>query len=180
MGPRRRHRTLVLSLGAILGLVQAYVLPVRRNRGPEGRWWEPLRQRASRLLGRRFDEGAGPRSITREEYAGTLPVSVPVAEELLYQRGFVRNPLARLKQRDGTPESGSWVARESPLATRQLHCMLFEVDGGTAVYAHEEFSSVNPLYAPAHFAGIDQRNRAGVERARDRLPLEAPPGERSD
>lgn len=179
MGLRRRYRTLVLHLGAMLGLLQAYGVPFRRNHGPEGRWWEPLRRRASRLLGRRFDAGAGPRPITREEYAGTLPVSLPVAEELLYQRGFVRNPLARLKQREGTPESGSWVARESPLAPRQLHCMLFEGDGETAVYAHEEFSSVHPLYAPAHFAGVDQHHATGVEQARDRLPLAEPPCERS-
>lgn len=169
-----RCRIVVMHIGAALGLIQAYALPLRWNRGPGARWWEPLRQRASHLLGRRFDEGAGPRPITDKEYAGTLPVPLSVAEELLYQRGFVRNPLARLKHRDGTPESGSWAYRDSPLATRQLHCMLFEEeDGQTAVYAHEEFSSVHPLYAPAHFAGRDQRTQMGIERAREQLPLDS-------
>jgi len=180
MGSGSRYRKLAMQFAAVLGLVQAYAVPFRRNRGPEARWWEPLRRRASRLLGRRFDRGAGPRRVTRTEYAGRLPMSLPAAEELLYRRGFVRNPLSRLKQREGTPEAGSWVARESPLAARQLHCMLFEEGGETVVYAHEEFSSVHPLYAAAHFAGVDQRNRAGVERARERLPLDGTAGESTD
>jgi len=166
-------RRLLLALGAMLGLLQAYVVPVHRNRGPEGRWWEAVRRRLSHLLGGVFDDRAGPRPITVGEYAGSLDCSVREAELLLWEWGFIRNPLARLKTLDGVPEAGSWVYRDSPLADRQLHVMLFaRADGGTDVYAHEEASNVHPRYAVDHFLGGSQRLATGVGRARERLPLD--------
>jgi hypothetical protein len=120
-----------------------------------------------------IDEGAGPRPVVHAEFAGALDRNLPETEQWLHDMGFVRNPIARLKTRDGTPEAGSWVYRESPLARRQLHFMLFESDdGGIAVYAHEELSSVHPLYGPGHFRGEGQSVGAGVERARELLPLD--------
>jgi len=158
--------------GAVVGLCQAYALPVRWNRGPESRWWERLRRRASALLGTVVDERAGPRPITPGEYAGRFDRSLAAAERFLYAEGFVRNPLSRLKTRGGQAERGSWVYRESPLARRQLHVMLFPDGAGVDVYAHEELSSVNPLASADHLNGTTQNVATGVERARDRLPLE--------
>jgi hypothetical protein len=151
--------------GAALGFVLTYAVPSRYNRGPEGRWWERLRRVSSRIFGR-FDEDGGPRPITDGEFAGTLDCGLDTAEELLYDEGFVRNPMSRLKTRDGNPEDGSWVYRESPLAPTQFHVMLFETAEGTDVYAHAELSSVNPLCGPAHIRGDGQSVRVGVERAR--------------
>lgn len=170
---REYFRRTLLTLGATVGLIQAYALPVRWNRGPEGAWWESIRRWGSRILGHAFDEGAGPRPITVGEYAGSLDRPVDETERLLFEWGFIRNPFARLKTRDGEYEAGSWVYRERPLASRQLHLMLFaRADGGTDVYAHEEPSSVHPLRAAVHFDGDGQSLANGVERARGRLPLE--------
>lgn len=163
---------LCLATGAAAGFVISYALPTRYNRGPQGRWWERLRRLGSRMLGLIDDDG-GPRQITDGEFSGTLHCDLDTTEQMLYEKGYIRNPMARLKTRDGTPEDGSWVYRESPLAPSQLHLMLFENDdGSTDVYAHEELSSVNPLCGPAHFRGDGQSVRTGVERAREWLSLD--------
>lgn len=168
----RALRSVVLGSGALLGLCQTYAVPFRANRGPKGRWWERLRRIVAGTAGR-LDHRAGPRPITRGEYAGVYRGSLAETEAILYSEGFFRNPTARLKTRDGEPEDGSWVYRESPLAPRQLHLMLFErADGHTDIYAHEELSSVNPLCAMAHFTGAGQTVAAGVFRARGLLDLD--------
>ena len=164
--------TVLARFGAAVGFCQTYALPVRWNRGPESRWWERLRRRASTLLGAVIDRRAGPRPIADGEYAGRFDGSLAEAERLLYDEGFVRNPLSRLKTRGGQAERGSWAYRESPLARRQLHVMLFPDGAGVDVYAHEEPSSVNPVASGAHLNGTTQHVANGVERARDRLPLE--------
>ena len=165
--------TFALGCGAALGFVISYAVPTRYNRGPEARWWERLRRISSRLFGL-VDEDGGPRPITDGEYAGRLDCDLDTAETLLYEAGFIRNPMARLKIRDDQAEGGSWVYRESPLAPRQFHLMLFENDDGTTdVYAHEELSSVHPLCGPAHFRGDGQSVRVGVERARAWFSLDA-------
>jgi hypothetical protein len=152
-------------------LCQSYAIPFRWNCGPEGRWWETVRRRISLIAGR-FDPQAGPRPITASEYAGSLDRTLDETEAMLWDEGFIRNPFARLKVRDGTPVAGSWVYRELPLAPLQLHLMLFEGEGGTDIYAHEELSSVNPLCAADHFHGRGQSVAAGVTRAREWLPLD--------
>jgi len=161
----------LLAAGATAGLCQSYLVPFRWNRGPEGRWWELVRRRISRIAGR-LDPQAGPRPIAPSEYAGSLDRSLRETEALLWDEGFIRNPIARLKVRDDTPVAGSWVYRESPLAPLQLHLMLFEGEDGTDVYAHEELSSVNPLCAAAHFTGEGQSVAAGVRRARELFALD--------
>ena len=164
---------LLARLGATVGLVVSYAPPFRWTMGPRSRWWEPLRRGASHLTGRFVDGRAVPREIAGGEYAGTLALPPEEAECLLWTVGFRRNPLARLKTRDGRPELGSWVYRASPLADRQLHLMLFPgPDGTTDIYAHEEPSSVNPVVGTDHFDGARQNVARGVERARERLPLE--------
>ena len=171
MGPLGRQ--CFLTVGSLIGLLQAYGLPVRWNRGPAGRWWEPIRRLLSTLLGRLLDRRAGPRPITIGEYAGSLDCSVDEAERLLWQWGFIRNPFARVKTLDGVAETGSWAYRDSPLARRQLHLMLFaRQDGRTDVYAHEELSSVNPRHGATHFTGTGQCLATGVRLARERLPLD--------
>jgi len=100
-----------------------------------------------------------------------MPYSVPETEQILWAEGFVRNPFACLKTRDGTPEVGSWVYRDSPLAPRQLHVMLFRGEGeATDVYAHEEPSSVNPFRGFVHVTGSEQMVGTGVERIHQMLP----------
>jgi len=161
----------LVSLGAAIGFLLTYAVPIRWNVGPEGRWWETLRQEVSRL-GNRIDRRMGPRPITPGEYAGTLDEPPEIVEQKLWEQGFIRNPLARLKVDGDTPEVSSWVYRDSPLASRQLHLMLFRGDDVTThVYAHEEASSVNPMVGNDHFNGDGQNVAAGVEWARAVLPL---------
>ncbi|WP_248897947.1 hypothetical protein [Haloplanus halobius] len=170
----RRALAAVLSgVAASFGLLHAYGLPFDWNCGPSARWWESVRRRLSRIAGR-FDDRAGPRPVTDAEFAGSTDRSLAAFERRLWRTGFVRNPLSRLKTRGGRPEAGSWAYRDSPLARRQLHLMLFaRDDGGVDVYAHEEPSSVNPALAATHFAGRGQSVAAGVERARARFSLDA-------
>lgn len=159
------------AAGATVGLLQTYALPFAWNVGPRGRWWEPARRTASRVLGAVLDGRAGPRPITEGEYAGTYSGDLDAFERRLWREGFVRNPFSRLKTRDGDPELASWVARDAPLADRQLHLMLFPGEDGVDVYAHEELSSVNPLLGPAHFDGADQQVTLGVSLAREHFSL---------
>jgi hypothetical protein len=175
MSTREENTTtaVLARFGAAVGFAVSYVPPLRWTMGPRSRWWEPLRRSLSSLTGLLVDRRAGPREIAGGEYAGTLAVSPVAAERLLWTVGFRRNPLARLKTRDGRPERSSWVYRESPLADRQLHLMLFPGPDGTVdIYAHEEPSSVNPAVGTDHFDGTRQSVARGVERARERLPLE--------
>lgn len=161
------------TFGSLLGFVLQYSPPFRWTLGPRHRWWEPVRRGLSRFLGRVFDSRTGPRPITEHEYAGTINASLDEAERLLSRRGFKRNPLSRLKTRDGEVEIGSWVFRESPLAKRQLHLMLFRsADERVDVYAHAENSSVNPFVGGEHLKGSGQNVAEGVQQARRRLPLD--------
>lgn len=163
---------MITAAGAGLGFIIQYCPPFRWAMGPRARWLERVRREVSTLLGRVFDERAGPRPITEGEYAGTLHRSLAETERLLWRYGFRRNPMSRLKTRDGTPEVGSWVYRTSPLADRQLHVMLFPGSrGGVDIYAHTEPSSVHPLVGNDHFTGQRQNVAAGVSETRDRLPL---------
>ena len=59
-------RQCFLAVGSLIGLLQAYALPVRWNRGPEGRWWEPIRRWLSTLLGRLFDRRSEERRVGKE------------------------------------------------------------------------------------------------------------------
>ncbi|MFC7072948.1 hypothetical protein ACFQJ7_13255 [Halovenus rubra] len=162
----------VIRFGAGLGFVMTYALPVRYNIGPEGRWWESVRQSLSHL-GAHVDTRMGPRPITVGEYAGTLNMPPAVVDTFLWEQNFVRNPFSRVKTLGGRSECGSWVYRESPLANRQLHVMLFATDDArTDVYAHEESSSVNPDESVNHVDGTGQNVAVGVEWARERLPLD--------
>lgn len=173
-GPvRRLVVSLIVTLGATVGFIHVYALPVRWNIGPSARWWRRVRRLASAIAGEWFDERAAPRPVTEGEYAGMTAGPLEEVEELLWRNGFVRNPFSRLKTRGSQLEAGSWAYRESALANRQLHVMLFTRDDGDVdVYAHEEPSSVNPLAGARHFRGEGQDVAAGVASAVERLPLD--------
>jgi hypothetical protein len=175
MNGRMKSGIFNITIGtvAVVGLIQTYLFPFSWNCGPSGRYWEKLRRQISRVTGALLDDRAGPRPVSSAEYAGTLPMGVDAAEELLWQSDFVRNPFSRLKNLDGRSEIGSWVYRESPLAERQFHLMLFRTESGSiAVYAHEEPSSVHPFVVATHFRGAEQDVAAGVSFAREVLPLD--------
>jgi hypothetical protein len=74
-------------------------------------------------------------------------------------------------------EAGSMVFRESKsdmlpdaLALRQIHVFWFDKGDGTLdVYAHEEYSSLNPLVAWRHYRGVGQDADAGIAKAQAQL-----------
>ena len=92
--------------------------------------------------------------------------------------GYVQCILSGLKYRppsadpnvdDVEFERGSMAYRESKsdlvpdaLALRQVHAFWFEnEDGTTDIYAHEEYSSLNPLVAWRHYKAVTQNYEKG-------------------
>lgn len=89
--------------------------------------------------------------------------------------GFTRNIASSLKVTpDGVKARSSWALRESSysfipdyLALRQLHVTLVETDTGTDIYAHEEYSSINPLVAWYHIVGKTTSDERGVNQFKE-------------
>jgi hypothetical protein len=125
-------------------------------------------------LSRRVRHRTGPRinrvartfsqpttQVKPDGYVGTAHHPLAEVEETLCDRGFVWDPLSMYHYTpEGNDTDGSWVYRPSPLADRQLHVVLFELDDDrTEVYAHDEFSWVrHPVY---HSQEVDiRRDRA--------------------
>lgn len=167
----------VVRVAAVVGFLALHVGYTRTNLGPDDDFWERRRREYVPVLDRLLENvgGYASYSLDEGEYAGTLDVPPEEAEEVLWKAGFFRNPLAALKSRaGGQVEVGSWVHREPPLARRQVHVMLFERDDGDAtdLYAHEEYSSVNPLCARKHYRGVEYDPEAGREFVRRELPVE--------
>ncbi|MBV0924870.1 hypothetical protein KTS45_11740 [Halomicroarcula limicola] len=76
-------------------------------------------------------------------YVGTVERSIETLESALTDGGFTWDPVSMYhRSPTGSTADGSWVYRDSPLADRQLHVVLFSqsYNGWTDVYAHEEFS----------------------------------------
>ena len=145
------------------------------RRGPETEFWELVRGTAIPLLdkaGRALDIGYAAYTVGYYEYAGSLEESPEAAESLLYEHGFRRNPLSAYKTlSDGRKEQGSWVWRESLLATKQLHVMTFQrTNGGTDCYAHWEYSAINPTTALKHYRGKDYSPKKGERMLEEKLP----------
>lgn len=147
------------------------------NNGPLAEYWPRLRAEALPILddlARWLGLGYAAYELSPREYAGTLDLQPEAAERLLYQHGFRRNPFAAYKTLpDGRTEVGSWAFRPSLLARRQVHVMLFDRDGpGTDVYAHTEYSAINPLVAYAHYIGRGYSPAKGQARVHDLLPTD--------
>lgn len=148
------------------------------TRGPKVRFWSRIRRRylpSLDRLARSLDVGYAAYELGHREYAGTLRVEPREAERVLYRHGFRRNPFAAFKTLpDGRREFSSWCYRPSLLATRQVHVMLFDRPGrGTDLYAHAEYSSINPLVANKHYDGEGYDPTRGQARLHERLPQDA-------
>ena len=151
--------------------------------GPQARFWNPLRRVlvpvldavASRHLDDRTDGAISYAAyeLDNSEHVGRVEASVGEFERALYDSGFTRLPLAALKSLDdGRIERGSWAKRESLLAPRQTHVMLFESppgESGIDVYAHGEPSAINPATAWKHYRGVEYSPSEGVETMREWL-----------
>lgn len=104
--------------------------------------------------------------LAPREYAGHVSGDVEDAEQMLWDAGLRRNPVAALKTlADGRGEKGSWVYRDSPFSRKQVHVMLFEANGGGVdMYAHEEYSSINPFVMRRHYLGVGYSPAEGKKR----------------
>ena len=174
------------GLGVIVAVLAVVVNDwLRFTLGPESDWWEEARQTTVPVIHDIVDGFGGYASYPMEddEYAGTMPMHPEEAERRLASEGFIRNPIAALKTREGADgetemEVGSWVYREKKTARRQLHVMLFRnpTDGETHtdLYAHEEYSSLNPRVAYEHYTAEDYDPETGIERVTTIFDLEQP------
>lgn len=107
-------------------------------------------------------------SNTEEEYVGTVDLTESEFENLLAAAGFKRNLVSSLKVRvDGNVSNGSWAWRESPLADKQLHVILHNVDDHIEVYAHWEPSWLTHPYK--HYRARECHPEIGVEMTREFL-----------
>ncbi len=108
---------------------------------------------------------------TAEEYVITAHCTEAELEDALTDLGFQRNPIAAVKVRmDGNTAEGSWVYRGSPLASKQLHVILHELEERERcvdVYAHWECSWIRHPYKHYTKQGYDAEY--GVELARSAL-----------
>jgi len=159
-------------LVAAVALIAWYGYADDNVRGPRASWWNGLRRLTLPLLDRLACEhtiGYAKYELDDEEFVGTAKGSIGDVEAKLWMLGFERMPLSALKRlEDGRQERGSWAYREGPLATRQLHVMLFDsVDGGMDVYAHDEYNAFHPRYALKHYRGVDLDAEAGAEQLKE-------------
>jgi hypothetical protein len=119
---------------------------------------------------------------TDSDELGTVKLSSPEFAQLLENAGYLQGVLSGLKYRPTNIdpntsnqvsfEDGSMVYRESKsslvpdaLAVRQVHVYWFDNgDGSVDIYAHEEYSSLNPLVAWKHYMAETQNAELGKER----------------
>jgi hypothetical protein len=122
-----------------------------------------------------------------EEFVGSVDKESGEFAQVMENAGYTQCILSGLKYRppDVNPntssqvkfESGSMAFRESKsdilpdaLALRQVHVFWFDNgDGSVNVYAHEEYSSLNPIVAWRHYRGVTQDAELGKKRVRDVL-----------
>lgn len=131
-------------------------------------FWEDVRSLALPWLHRwlsligAYAEG----TVAPSSYALTAERGEETLERHLHEAGFVRNPLAAFKRREGDHESGSWVWRRSLLADRQIHVLLFPGSSPdeTDVYAHRELSWIT--HPVSHYRRRHVDLAAGVRLAR--------------
>jgi len=145
----------------------------RRLLGPAADGWEYLRRSLLPLLDR-LAPGTHYASyeLTDRELVGLIDAPPEEVEQLLWEAGAVRQPLAALKTLpDGRKEVGSWAFREGLLARTQDHVILFEgiLEGETLVAAHQEASPLLPWTALDHYRGRGLDVEAGERAVRERL-----------
>jgi hypothetical protein len=164
----------LVSTAALLAFMWALRQPRnRRYVGPAADYWELVRRILLPLLARRVPAVKWSYELHGREYVGRINEPPEEVEQLLWDHGFTRMPLAAYKTLpDGSGEVGSWAFRESLTAEKQLHVMLFADGDGTAVYAHAEYSAINPLVALKHYRGTGYNPDAGAEQLRAKLPPE--------
>ncbi|WP_225334346.1 hypothetical protein [Halomicrobium urmianum] len=130
-----------------------------RVRSAVGPWID----RAARAVGQPVTH------IRASEYAGTVRCRIDDLEAELSAAGFDWDPLSLYHYTPmGTSTDGSWVYRESPLADRQLHVVLFaqSVDR-VDLYAHYEYNWLR--HPVAHALQRDIRHEEGRRRMRGHL-----------
>jgi len=177
--------TLLHIAGPIASAIAAVVLYHYLGReylgADENKYWNAARRRL--LAGgdsyvRKKTNFALTNTASQEELVGTLDMSSDEFAHALQKAGYLQGVLSGLKERsNGDYESGSMVYRESKmdllpdaLALRQVHVFWFENDDGTIeVYAHEEYSSLNPLVSVQHYRAITQNPEKGKARVRSDL-----------
>ncbi|QLG51030.1 hypothetical protein [Natrinema halophilum] len=122
----------------------------------------------------RIKEPLGGYAICRQhpdEYVGTVRRPLSGVRSTLDGMDFDPEPIASLKVHDdGRLSAGSWVRRESSLATWQLHVALFRTGGSTGavdVFAHREYSWLRHPYK--HYTREGWDVHSGVERMRSLL-----------
>lgn len=107
--------------------------------------------------------------IRSSEYAGTAHCRIDDLEAHLSQAGFHWDPISLYHFTPlGTRADGSWVYRDSPLADRQLHAVLFaQNEDRVDVYGHYEYSWIrHPI---RHALQEDIRHEEGGRRMRAHL-----------
>ena len=169
----------LVSLAALLAFVRTLQGPRTREwLGPAADFWELVR----RLLLPVLDRVARRRlpgdhyaayELPLREVVGTIDATPEQVEQLLWDAGATRMPLAALKtlrfEDIEAVEVGSWAFRDSLFARRQVHVMLFAMDGQTVVAAHAEASALNPWTALDHYRGVGLSAEAGAREVRRRL-----------
>ena len=166
-----------VSLAALLLFARALRGPrTQQWLGPAADWWELLRRRGlpllDRLARRRLPgQHYAAYTLSLDEVVGTIDASPEEVEQLLWDSGAKRMPLAAYKTLpDGRTEVGSWAWRDGLLAPKQTHVMLFDGDNGrTLVAAHKEANALNPFTALDHYLGRGYDVPAGERAVRERL-----------
>ncbi|WP_049979352.1 hypothetical protein [Halolamina rubra] len=167
----------LVATAALLGVAWALRQP-RSGRllGPAADFWEYGRRLLLPLLDRLLRRHAPGQhyaayQLSLDEVVGTIDATPEAVEQLLWESGAKRMPLAALKTLpDGRVERGSWAYRDSLLASKQIHVMLFSAgEGRTLVAAHEEANALNPAVAMDHYRGRGYDVPAGERAVRERL-----------
>ena len=155
----------------------------RRRLGPNSDWVEVVRPPCLPVLDpfvERYVGGVGVAyELSEDELAGHIPAPPEDVEETLWAAGCRRNVVSAYKtlEADGRSQQGAWVYRGDDIpADKQIDIMLFATpDGGTDVFAHEEFSSnlsllfSNPDVLRKHYQGVDYDPEAGARWVRKRF-----------
>jgi len=168
----------LVATAALLATLWALRQPLAKSwLGPAADGWEHARRGLLPLLDRLLGQYTDDRhyasyELTDRELVGLIDAPPEEVEQLLWDAGAVRQPLAALKTLpDGRKEVGSWAFRDSLLAPTQTHVVLFEgiLEGETLVAAHQEASPLLPWTALDHYRGRGLDVDAGERVVRERL-----------